>query len=122
MASNTYLVVSGFVQKFPDKDAVVTKDANGQKVREFTVKAVGSQKLVRISVWPEFAAQEIKDGDFVNAEGKFSQSEGSGGTMFFNLSASKLTVTPGAVRADREVVNQKPSETSTATQSDDIPF
>lgn len=115
--SDEYPGVAGFVQKFGDKPAVTERDANGQKVRGFTIKAFGSQKLVSVTVWPEFAAVKIGAGDVVFAEGKFKTSGDN--NQFLNLSASKLAVIPGAVRVEAEVVNAAPASSAT---SDDSPF
>lgn len=69
MADNTYLSVVGFVQFEPR-----TREANGQDIRDFTVKPAGSDKLIRVTLWPEFDHAPVEVGDFVGAEGKFTRS------------------------------------------------
>jgi hypothetical protein len=91
VAEGTYAVLVGIVQKFGDKDVVAEKEANNVTLREFTVKAAGSQKLVRVTLWPEFAHVPIEAGDSFLGEGKFTQSEGKNMT-FLNLSATVVHV------------------------------
>lgn len=126
MAEETkFLGAGGFIQKFGDKDAITTRDVNGQTVRDFTIKVFGSQKLVRITVWPEFKDVEITPGSVVFVDGKFRQSEGQNGRVFYSIDAKDLVVIPGSPRADREVVNQPTTtsnDQSASAQDDDIPF
>lgn len=124
MAEETkFLGAGGFIQKFGDKEAVNTRDVNGQTVRDFTIKVFGSQKLVRITVWPEFKNVEINEGSVVFVDGKFRQSEGQNGRVFYSIDAKDLVVIPGSPREDREVVNQPTSSSQSAgAQDDDIPF
>lgn len=126
LLADKYPVLAGFVQTFKDKDTdepkppVVKRDANGQTVRDFTVKALGSQKLVRVTVWPEFEHVHIDGDSFVIAEGKFKQSEGKSGQTFLNLDSTiKLAVIQGAKRAEAEVVNKKDASD---VDDDDAPF
>lgn len=65
----TYLSVVGFVQF-----EVNERDANGQDVRDFSVKPSGSDKLIRVTLWPEFSHAPVEVGDFVGAEGAFTRS------------------------------------------------
>lgn len=113
-----YAVAYGPIQKFPDRDAVEIADVNGQTVRKVTIKAVGSQKLIRVTVWPEHADVPLGQGYWVSAEGKFDISEGKQGQTFLSLSASNLKVDPPASKEEREVVNQRP----TASADEDAPF
>lgn len=103
--SDQYPGSAGFVQQFGDKPAVTEREVNNQTIREFTIKALGSQKLIKVTLWPEFDHAEVNAGDFVAAEGKVTVNESNGRT-YFNVSASKLAVTPGIAKAGREVVNQ----------------
>jgi hypothetical protein len=99
-----YLVAAGFIQKFPNKDAVSVREANGQKVRDITIKAVGSQKLIRVTVWPEFESVDLGEGYYVAVEGKYSASGDNG--QFHNISAARIFAAPSGKKAEREVVNQ----------------
>lgn len=119
-AKKTYLVAAGIVQKFPDKPAVAERDVNGQAVRDITIKTV-SQKLVRITVWPEFASLVLGEGYFVFAEGEYKASGDN--NQFHNVSAFRIGAFPCAVKADREVVNQpEPSEPAAENSGEDSPF
>lgn len=119
--ADKYASVAGFVQKFGDKPAVEEREANNQTVRQFVVKALGSQKLIRITVWPEFASTGITAGDFVAVDGKFSVTQGKNGGEFYGVSASTLFVASGATKAAREVVNQNAAATQTSSGDDDAP-
>jgi len=118
----TYLVASGFVQKFGDKPAVTEREVNGSTVRDVVIKAVGSQKLIRITVWPELSGVELGEGYFVAVEGAYTTSGDQG--QFHNISALRCFTAPGGVRAEREVVNKpadNDSSSSSATAGDDPP-
>jgi hypothetical protein len=122
--ADTYAVVAGFVQDFGNPDKAVTeRDANGKAVREVTVRALGTQKNVRITIWPEYKDTPIGAGDFIVAEGKFTQNLGQAQDgsprEYLNLSASRLLVTPSAVGAPREVISG-PSKPTAA--EDKVPF
>ena len=110
---STYATVIGFVQEFPGKDAVSSKEIPGVgTVHEFMVRAVGftGQPLVKITIWPEFAAvvDQIGKGTFVAADGKYTNNV-VGDKTYHNLSASSgLVVFPGEQKAEgseRQVVN-----------------
>lgn len=116
LSDTQYVTVDGLIQQFGDKAAVTSRDINGQTVREFTIKANGSQKLVRITLWPEFDSVEVNAGDFVCVDGKYNVSEKDGRT-FYNLTANKLAVVPGVQKAAREVVNQQGQQGSSGGNS-----
>lgn len=122
--ADTYAVVAGFIQDFGDPAKAVTeRDANGKAVREVTVRALGTQKNVRITVWPEYKDVAISAGDFVVAEGKFTtnlgQAKDGSPREYLNLSANRLIVMPAATGAPREVIGGS----STAAKADDkVPF
>lgn len=113
MSANTYATVIGFVQQFPDKDAVTEKEIAGVgTVYEFMVRAVGftGQPLVKVTVWPEYAGSvdKIVKGSFVAADGKYTQNT-VGDKTYHNLSASSgLVVLSGEIKEaseSRQVVN-----------------
>lgn len=120
MADKPYLTAAGFVQKFPNKDAVNHREANGTKVRDFTIKAVGSQKLIRVSVFAELAAGDITDGDYIAVEGPYSASGDNG--QYHNITAARIFVGKGARKGEREVVNQNQGSQSAAGSEDSNPF
>lgn len=92
MAENTYVSVVGFVQF-----DVQEREANGQDVREISIKPQGEPtKLIRVTLWPEFAHAPVERGDFVGAEGKFTRdtytaNDGTKKTSL-QISANKLNV------------------------------
>jgi hypothetical protein len=119
--ADQYLVVAGFAQKFPSKPLLNTREANGTTVTDVTVKALGSQKLVRISIWGEFGdvAKAITENSFIAAEGKYSVSGGDNGRQFHNLSASKVAIDGKSLKkAAREVVNQNDDASGDAGDAD----
>lgn len=118
LADKTYATVAGFVQFDPRE-----RDVNNQTVTDIVVKAIGSQKLVRITVWPEFEVGEISKGDFVAADGVFTTSVGQtddGSTReYLNLSASVLSVLPSVPKKERSVVSKG---SSSKKAEGDLPF
>jgi len=108
-----YASAIGFVQ-FPPND----REANGQNVREFTIKTPGTDGiLIRITVWPELQTQAVLEavkGDLVAADGKltigsYKAKDGEERTSV-QISATALAITKGEARAEREVVNEGASE------------
>lgn len=112
-----YAVVAGMIQFDPKE-----REANGQSVRDITIKALGTQKLVRITVWPEFSGVALKKGDFVSVDGKYEVSMGQGTDggqrEYINVSATQLAVLPAATKAEREVSNRPAAKAA----SDDAPI
>jgi hypothetical protein len=113
VSDKQYGVVMGTVQFDPKRERVV----NGQQVCDVTIKAAnlpsdeqGRQKLVSITIWPEFAGawSNIKKGDFVVADGEIRTSVGQnddGSTRtYINWSPSAISLVPAEVRAPRQVV------------------
>lgn len=104
MADSEYATVVGFVQFDVDE-----REVNGQTIRDITVKTPGTEgKLVRVTVWPEYAGVDIERGDFVAADGTVTVREHNG-KEYTNLNAKSLAVIPGAAKAERGVV-QKPAK------------
>jgi hypothetical protein len=104
---DVYATANGFIQ-FP----VEEREVNGQTVRDITIRTPGSREvpgggqLIRITVWPEFSDVDLKEGDWVGADGKLEVRE-VGDKVYVNLnSVSKFAVVPGVQRAEREVVNK----------------
>lgn len=117
MAENVYLVAAGFIQKFKDKDAITVRDTNGGKVVSFTIKALGTQKLVRISAFAsDFAEFSPAQDDFVVAEGKYEASGDN--NQYHNITAYKLNVNGQKItRKEREVVNSGGGDSSNSQSS-----
>lgn len=117
----TYPVFSGLIQQFGDNPAVVTRDANGQSVRDVTIKAVGSQKLIRLTVWPEYAGVEFGKGYKMEGEGALTVSEGKDGKTYYNISVSTLLPPIAPLpKADKQVVNA--TAAAAGSEDEDAPF
>ena len=114
-----YADAAGFIQKFgTDKEAVTERDVNGGTVKDFTIKAIGSQKLIRVSVFDEFDV-EIPEDAFIAVEGVFTKREVNGVT-YNNITASKLAVDGVTYRkAARNVVNRQ--DDAAGSSDDDGP-
>jgi hypothetical protein len=107
------MVFSGRIQKFGDKDAIVERDVNGSKVRDFTIKTSPKQTLVRLSVWENTHGDlEIPEGAFVLGEGKYTLSTGQNGQEYHNISVTDIAIIPAAPKVPREVVNRQSSSTA----------
>jgi hypothetical protein len=113
LSDKTYGVVIGTVQFDPKRD----REVNGQIVCDVTIKAAnlpvnpdGQQKLVSITIWPEFAYawQNIKKGDFVVADGEIRTSTGQNDDgsprQYINWSPSAIYLGSSEVRAPRQTV------------------
>lgn len=100
-----YATAIGFVQ-FP----VEEREANGNKVRDFTIRtpgtaASGGGALVRCTLWPEFEDTSVDEGDFVAIDGKFESRDVKGKT-YFNINVRRLKVFGQEATAEREVVGR----------------
>jgi single-stranded DNA-binding protein len=118
LSDKSYGVVIGTVQFDPKRERTV----NEQVVCDVTIKAAnlpvnpdGTQKLVSITIWPEFAYawQNIKKGDFVVADGEIrtstGQNEDGSPRQYINWSPSAIFLGVAEVRAPRQVV-QAPTQ------------
>lgn len=115
---NVYADAAGWIQKFGDNPAINEREFNGGTVRDFTIKAVGGNKLVRISVFPEFEC-DIPEDAFIAVEGKFQKREHNGNT-YLNITATKLAVDGKTIRRkERQVVNQSSDASGSAGGSED---
>lgn len=108
-SEGVWIVSMGMIQQFKKdgeyKPVSVTKDVSGQSVTEFTIKST-SQKLITVSLWPEFAAlvPHIVKGAGVFVEGKLRENV-SNGVTYYNLTASQIAFVSPVTRTEREVVN-----------------
>jgi hypothetical protein len=89
LPNSSYAVVAGFVQCEPE-----TREVNGEPVRDIRLRAVGSQKIVRVTVWDKHAGVPLEKGDFIVAEGPWRSWTGQGrnGTprTYYEVDASTL--------------------------------
>lgn len=112
LSEKQYAGVTGIVQFDPKE-----RDANGKSVIDIAVRAAGSQKLVNITIWPEYQlAAPIKKGDGIIADGSFEtrvyQAQDGSQRESLQLSPTSLVVIPQVPKADREVVQAAPGSSS----------
>lgn len=113
LSDKSYGVVIGTVQFDPKRERVV----NEQTVCDVTIKAAnlpvnpdGTQKLVSITIWPEFAHawSNVKKGDFIVADGEIrtttGQNDDGSPRQYINWSPSAIFLGIAEVRAPRQVV------------------
>lgn len=117
-----YITVAGIVQ-FDPRD----RTAGGKDVRDVAVRSIGNNKLVNITVWPENDNVPLNKGDFIVADGKFSQSMGQNRNgeqqTYYNLSATTiLNLTPAETPMPSSVKKTKKSDAVETTTTDDFPF
>lgn len=112
-----YASAAGFIQFDPK-----SRDVNGKAIRDVTIRALGSNKIVRVTVWPDHAATPLAKGDFIAVDGKFSTNKGQNAAgeeiTYYNLSASTLLRFESAGKAARETTNT----TSAPAAEDKAPF
>lgn len=89
-----YITVAGLVQFDPR-----TRNAGGKEVRDVVIRSLNSSKNFSITVWPENDGIAINKGDFLVADGKYTQSVGQNKegveTTYHNLSSSAIVCIPG---------------------------
>lgn len=112
MSDKQYAGVTGIVQFDPKE-----REVNGKAVVDIAVRAAGSQKLVNLTIWPEFQlAAPIKKGDGIIADGSFEtrvyQNQAGETKESLQLSPMSLVVIPQVPKADREVVQAAAGSTS----------
>lgn len=114
-----YASAAGFVQF-----DVNEKEVNGQDIREFVIRTIGSQKLLKVTLWPEWKDVPVEKGDFVAVDGKYEQSLGQAadGTPreYLSITAYYLVVTPGEQKAEREVVTKSAAKAKAATSDEPL--
>lgn len=112
-----YAVAGGIIQF-----EVNEKEAAGQAIREATIKAFGSQALIKVTLWPEFANVQIKKGDTIFVDGKYETSLGQAADgserQYISISATQISVVPAAEKLPRDVVKSG----SSAAKSNDAPL
>lgn len=115
----TYATVAGFIQF-----EVKPREVNGQTVRDIRVRAIGSQTLVSATVWPQWDAIPLNEGDFVVIDGQYrktTKTNDEGVTRtYHNIGVNKLLVNGTLCKpAPRETVN---TDAGDDAADDDIPF
>lgn len=88
-ANNNYASFAGFIQFEPSE-----RQVNNQTVRAVVISAIGSNRRIDVTVWPDFEDVPLSQGDFIAVQGKYServQQKPSGESVTYrNLSANKL--------------------------------
>lgn len=100
MADNkqTYVTVVGFVQFDPNE-----REYDGGQLRDISVKPPGDpDKLIRVTLWPEWEDVPVERGDFVAADGLFSRDtyQANDGTKKTSLQISAKKLNVNGVRYD----------------------
>lgn len=114
-----YITVAGLIQFDPRN-----REAAGKPVRDIAIKAIGNNKMVNITVWPDHDSIPLNKGDFIVADGKFTQRPGQNKQgeqqTYYNLSASTLI----RIGSDNSPSAPAPKATQeiTTTSTDDFPF
>lgn len=104
MPSTDFATVEGFIQ-FP----VQERETNNNTVRDITIRTTGIEgRLIKITVWPQFAHVEFDEGDWVSVDGDYRVTE-KGDKTYVDMNAKKLAVVRAAEAGEREVVGQKRS-------------
>lgn len=122
LSDKAYAGVSGHVQFDPRE-----REVNGKKVIDVVVRAHGTQKLVDVTIWPEFQlTAPIKKGDFISADGSFStrtyQAQDGSTREGLNVSPMSLVHLPAVARAEREVVQAGAAAAGVAQAPTTAPF
>ena len=106
-----YASVLGFVQ-FDVRD----REVNGQEVREATVQSCDSQKLVSVTLWPQWADVTVAKGDLVAANGRLTKNQGTNKAgepiTYRNLSAKYFHNLGQLTPIQTEAVNSSGSSVS----------
>jgi hypothetical protein len=114
-----YITVAGFVQFDPRN-----REAGGKPVRDVAVRAIGNNKIINITFWPEHD-MPVNKGDFLVVDGKFTQRTGQNkqgeSQTYYNLSASTiLRLVPDTSPSAPKPKQQE--NTPASTDTDDFPF
>lgn len=95
MENNEFIAVAGIVQ-FEPRD----RQAAGKDVRDVTIRTIGGNKRVSITVWPDHQHIPIEKGDVIFADGTYQQNQrqNNQGEMvtYHNLSATAIVRIPGS--------------------------
>lgn len=114
-----YITVAGIIQ-FDPRD----RQAGGKDVRDVAVRAIGNNKMVNITVWPENEHIPLAKGDFIVADGKFSSTPGQNkqgeAVTYNNLSATVIHNLTSGGTAPIAAVKEAVGVASDA--GDDFPF
>ena len=118
-----YMTVAGVIQFDPRE-----RTAGGKDIRDVAIRSIGNNKMINITVWPENDDVPLSKGDFIVADGKFSQSMGQNKNgeqqTYYNLSANLIhNITGGSAPEPKSVKKTtKKSEESAASTGDEFPF
>lgn len=115
-----YITVAGFVQFDPRN-----REAGGKPVRDVAVRAIGNNKIINITFWPE-QTMPVNKGDFLVVDGKFTQRTGQNkqgeSQTYYNLSASTILRLVPDTSPSAPAAKPQQEATTTSTDTDDFPF
>jgi hypothetical protein len=111
-----YITVAGIVQFDPR-----TRQAAGKEVRDVAIRSIANNKMISITLWPEMKDQPANKGDFIVADGKYTQSMGQNKegeqVTYHNLSASAFHNLTGVGSSSSPV-----EKAAASADTDDFPF
>lgn len=122
MSENTYAVAAGIVQ-FDVEEKDITVDGEDVTITELTIKTFTQQKLVRITLFPEFEGVEVKKGDTVFVDGKVrvslgQEAEDGSQKEYIGITATQISVVPGFEKAPRDDAPKRASSAKKKSSSD----
>lgn len=116
-----YITVAGIIQFDPRE-----RTAAGKDVRDVAVRALGNNKMVNITVWPENDDIPLSKGDFIVADGKFTSTPGQNkegeAVTYNNLSATVVHNLTGAAAVPAKKMAAKKEAAVASDAGDDFPF
>jgi hypothetical protein len=116
-----YITVAGIIQFDPRE-----RSAAGKDVRDVAVRAIGNNKMVNITVWPENNDVPLNKGDFIVADGKFTSSPGQNkageAVTYNNLSATVIYNLTGSVSAQPKKKAADKEAAVAGESGDNFPF
>jgi hypothetical protein len=116
-----YMTVAGLIQFDPTQ-----RTAAGKEVKDIVIRAVGNNKQISITVWPEQQHIPLNKGDFIVADGSYSSKPGQNKhgeqVTYHNLSATTLHNLTNQGGATPAPTTATATPASSADDDDDFPF
>ena len=107
--SDEFRTIAGIIQFDPNE-----REYNNQTLQDCVVKALGSQLLVKITLWPEVGDLTVAKGDFIVADGKYNEVV-KDGKSYHNLSAKTVVHVPSVPRREPDTSGTPSSGTRNRT-------
>jgi len=109
LSEKVYASAAGHVQFDPRQ-----REVNGKQVTDVAIRSLSGQKLVNVTIWPEFQlAAPVKKGDFISVDGTFEnrtyQADDGSTRESMSISPVSLVHVPSVPKIDtRGVVQAAP--------------